>query len=78
MEPLLLNVFLNCKLCNYPDKYTLYFIAKNLSVVKSDLEYNFLVMHKWSHKNNIVLTPGKCHYMPDRITISLMLKTFFL
>ena len=29
--------------------------------IKSDLEMDFIVLHKWFHENQMV-NPGKCHY----------------
>ena len=53
----------NSKLCNYADNNTLYPIWKNLIAVKSYPGCNFLTMHKWFHKNHMMLNPGKCLYM---------------
>ena len=74
---LLFNIFLNDifllitngKLCNYSDGTTLQSIGKKLSVVKSNLKCNFLIMHKWFHKNHVVLNRGKCHYMLNPMMI---------
>ena len=30
---------------------------------KNDLEMDFMILHKWFHENQIVLNPGKCHYI---------------
>ena len=30
---------------------------------KSDLEMNFMILHKWFHEDDMVLYPGKCHYI---------------
>ena len=67
----------NCKICNHADDNTRYFIAKNLSVVKSNLDCNFLIMHKWFYENHVVLNPGKFHYIltgnkshDDKITMN--------
>ena len=31
--------------------------------IKDDLEMYFIILHKWFHKNRMVLNPGKCHYI---------------
>ena len=31
--------------------------------IKNDLEMDFMILHKWFHENQIVLNPGKCHYI---------------
>ena len=31
--------------------------------IKDDLEMDFIILHKWFHKNCMVLNPGKCHYI---------------
>ena len=31
--------------------------------IKNDLEMDFMILHKWFHENNMVLNPGKCHYI---------------
>ena len=30
--------------------------------IKNDVEMDFMILHKWSHENHMVLTSGKCHY----------------
>ena len=30
---------------------------------KTDLEMDFMILHKWFHENHMVLNPGKCHYI---------------
>ena len=34
-----------------------------LQKIKNDLEIDFMVLHKWFHGNQMVLNPGKCHYI---------------
>ena len=31
--------------------------------IKSDLEMDFMILHKWFPRNHMVLNPGKCHYI---------------
>ena len=31
--------------------------------IKNDLEMDFMILHKWFHGNDMVLNPGKCHYI---------------
>ena len=31
--------------------------------VKSNLEMDFMILHKWFHENQMVLNPSKCHYI---------------
>ena len=58
LGPLLSNIFLNdiflfivnSKMCNYANDMTLYSIGKNLSVVKSNFECNFLIIPNGSMK----------------------------
>ena len=51
----------NNKLCNYADNNIQCSVGKNLSVIKSNLGCNFLIMNKWFQEKRIVLSPGKCH-----------------
>ena len=51
------------QLCNYADDNTLYKSRKNMRKVKSNLEMDFMILHKWFHENHMVLNPGKCHYI---------------
>ena len=30
--------------------------------IKNDVEMDFMILHKWSHENHMVLNPCKCHY----------------
>ena len=74
LGPLLFNIFLNdiflfiskCQLCNYADDNTLYKSGKNMQKIKSDLEMDFMILHKWCHENHMILNPGKCHYIVIR------------
>ena len=31
--------------------------------IKNDLEMDPMILHKWFHENQMVLNPGKCHYI---------------
>ena len=31
--------------------------------IKNDLEMDFMILHKWFHKNHMVRNPGKCCYI---------------
>ena len=31
--------------------------------IKNDLEMDFMILLKWFHENDMVLNPGKCHYI---------------
>ena len=71
LGPLLFNIFLNdvflffskCQLCNYADDNTLYKLGKYMKKIKNDLEMDFMILQKWFHENQMVLKPGKCHYI---------------
>ena len=36
---------------------------KNMRKIKNDLEMDFMILHKWFHKNHMVRNPGKCCYI---------------
>ena len=71
LGPLLLNIFLNDifyfinngNLFNHTDDNELYSIGKNLNMVKKNLKINFFIMQKWFYEKQMVLNPGKCHYL---------------
>ena len=54
LRPLVFNIFLNdiflfiskCQLCNYSDDNTLFKSGKNMRKIKSDLEMDFMILHK--------------------------------
>ena len=31
--------------------------------IKTVLEMDFMILHKWFHENHMVLNSGKCHYI---------------
>ena len=34
-----------------------------MQTIKNDLEMDFMILHKWFRENQMVLNPGKCHYI---------------
>ena len=57
-------LFINSSnLCNYADYNTLNAIGKNLEQLKVDLQPNFSILQKWFYENDMILNPGKYHYL---------------
>ena len=52
-----------CNLCYYVDDNTLYSPGKDLTLIKRNLEMDFIILHQWFHENHMTLNPVKCDYM---------------
>ena len=68
---LLFNIFINdifyfikdAYICKFADHNSLYFIKDYFKEVKIILKKNFVLLTGWFYENNMVLNPGKCHYL---------------
>ena len=43
-----------CQLCNYADNNSLYKSGKIMQKIKTELEMDFMILHKWFHENHMV------------------------
>ena len=68
---LLFNIFINdifyfikdAHICKFADHNSLYSIKDYFKEVKTILKKNFELLIGWFYENNMVLNPGKCHYL---------------